>query len=46
MAGAPMARQTADKAPERLGALLFNHAGMLKPFYPAQTELEMGRRND
>ncbi|MDD3483618.1 hypothetical protein, partial [Azovibrio restrictus] len=33
--------QTADKASNRLGALIFYNVGMLKPAYPAQTELEM-----
>lgn len=36
-----MAFQTADKASKRLGALFFYNIGMLKPAYPAQTELEM-----
>lgn len=39
-AGKP-ALQTADKASKRLGALIFYNIGMLKPAYPAQTELEM-----
>ena len=33
--------QTADKASNRLGALIFYNFGMLKPACPAQTELEM-----
>ena len=33
--------QTADKASKQLGALIFYNVGMLKPAYPAQTELEM-----
>jgi hypothetical protein len=33
--------QTADKASKRLWVFIFYNIGILKPAYPAQTELEM-----